>query len=58
VTIYAGDGRSGTGNASPDAPYPGFRPGKERIPPEYNDRSKLIKEVTRGESNRFDFDIP
>jgi hypothetical protein len=58
VTIIAGDGRSGTGNASPDSPYAGMRPGKERIPPQYNAKSKIFKEVTEGGPNQFDFAIP
>ncbi|HXG12894.1 MAG TPA: hypothetical protein VNK04_24265 [Gemmataceae bacterium] len=58
VSIYAGDGRSGAGDASPDSPYAGSRPGKERIPPQYNEKSKIIKEVTPGGPNKFDFDIP
>ncbi|MCI0455750.1 MAG: hypothetical protein L0Z62_02055 [Gemmataceae bacterium] len=58
VTIYAGDGRSGTGDASPDSPYAGTKPGKERIPPDYNEKSKVVKEVTKGGANKFDFDIP
>src|SRR5262245_6866284 len=32
VSIYAGDGRSGAGDASPDSPYVGTRPGKEMTP--------------------------
>lgn len=58
VAIYAGDGRSGAGDASPDSPYAGQRQGKERVPPEYNEKSKLIREVTSGAPNKFDFDIP
>jgi hypothetical protein len=58
VTIIAGDGRSGAGNASPDSPYAGSKPGQERIPPEYNKRSKIAKEVTKGGPNQFDFNIP
>jgi hypothetical protein len=58
VSIYAGDGRSGAGEASPDSPHAGRKPGKERVPPEYNEKSKLVKEVTRSGPNKFDFDIP
>jgi hypothetical protein len=58
VSIYAGDGRSGAGNASPDSPYAGMKPGKERVPPEYNEKSKIVKEVTKDGNNQFDFDIP
>src|SRR5262245_42756926 len=29
VTIYGGDGRSGTGDASPDSPHAGTKPGKD-----------------------------
>jgi hypothetical protein len=58
VAIYAGDGRSGAGDASPDSPFAGQKPGKERVPPEYNEKSKVVKEVTKGGPNQFDFDIP
>jgi hypothetical protein len=58
VSIYAGDGRSGAGDASPDSPYAGMKPGKEMIPPEYNEKSEVIKEVTTDGPNQFDFDIP
>jgi hypothetical protein len=58
VTIVAGDGSSGAGNAEP-APSPGGRgSGKEMIPPDYNVRSKLVREVKSGETNKFDFPIP
>lgn len=57
VHIWAGDGRSGVGNASPDSPNAGVRPGQERVPAEYNDKSNVIKEVVKGADNRFDFDI-
>jgi hypothetical protein len=58
VFIIGGDGRSGAGDASPDSPFAGQRPGKERVPPEYNENSKVIKEVKSGVPNKFDFDIP
>lgn len=58
VSIYAGDGRSGAGNASPDPPPGGGKPGVERVPPEYNQRSNVVKEVTKNGPNKFDFDIP
>jgi hypothetical protein len=58
VTIYAGDGRSGTGDASPDSPHAGQRPGKERVPPQFNEKSDIVKEVTPDGPNQFDFDIP
>ena len=57
VRIYAGDGRSGAGDASPDSPYAGQVPGKERIPPSYNEKSNIVKEVTKDGPNQFDFDI-
>jgi len=57
VSIYAGDGRSGAGDASPDSPHAGTKPGQERIPPEYNTKSNVVKEVTAGGPNKFDFDI-
>jgi hypothetical protein len=57
VTIIGGDGVSGAGQADPSSRKPDFIPGKkERIPPEYNLDSRVIREVTVG-PNRFDFDI-
>ena len=58
VRIYAGDGRSGAGNASPDSPYAGQAPGKERIPASYNEKSDIVREVTNDGPNQFHFDIP
>ena len=59
VAIYAGNGMSGVGNASPDPPNAGKEQSVgERVPPDYNEKSKLVKEVTRGGPNKFDFDIP
>jgi hypothetical protein len=58
VSIYAGDGRSGAGNASPDSPYAGLKPGQERVPKEYNEKSDVVKEVTKDGPNQFDFNIP
>jgi hypothetical protein len=58
VTIYAGDGRSGAGDASPDSPNAGLTPLKERVPPEYNEKSKIIREVIEGGPNQFNFNIP
>jgi hypothetical protein len=58
VSLYAGDGRSGAGDASPDSPHAGTKPGKERIPPQYNQKSEIVREVTAAGPNRFDFDIP
>jgi len=58
ISIYAGDGRSGAGDASPDSPYAGTKPGKERVPAKFNEKSELVREVTSGGPNKFDFDIP
>jgi hypothetical protein len=58
VTLYGGDGRSGAGDASPDSPYAGTKPGQDRIPEEYNKKSTVVKEVTKGGPNKFDFPIP
>ena len=58
VAIYAGDGMSGQGNASPDSPNAGKRQAGERVPPAFNEKSELVKEVTKEGPNRFDFDIP
>jgi hypothetical protein len=63
VTLIAGFGRSGGGNAgiereaSKGAARPAFVPGKERIPPEYNVKSNVVREVKKEGPNRFDFDI-
>jgi hypothetical protein len=58
VTIYAGDGLSGQGDASPDSPNAGLKLPKERIPPAYNENSKLVREVRKDGTNKLDFDIP
>jgi hypothetical protein len=58
VIIYAGNGTSGVGDASPDSPNAGKKQAKERVPPEYNDKSKIVAEVTNGGPNKFDYDIP
>jgi hypothetical protein len=58
VSIYAGNGQSGAGDASPDSPNAGQVQSRERIPAAYNEQSKIIKEVTKGGSNNFDFNIP
>jgi hypothetical protein len=58
VTIYAGNGLSGQGDASPDSPNAGLKLPRERIPPAYNENSKLVREVMKGGTNKFDFDIP
>jgi hypothetical protein len=58
VRIYAGDGRSGAGNASPDSPYAGLKPGEERVPASYNEKSNIVREVSKDGPNQFDFDIP
>jgi hypothetical protein len=58
VRIFAGNGQSGAGDASPDSPNAGQKQSLERIPAAYNDHSTVIKEVTNGGSNNFDFNIP
>jgi hypothetical protein len=58
VSIYAGNGLSGEGNASPDSPNAGLKAPRERVPPEYNEKSKVVQEVTKGGPNKFDFEIP
>jgi hypothetical protein len=62
VSIIIGDGYSGSGNASPDAPAVAGRRagvrGKERAPPEFNQKSTIVKTVEDGKTNRFDFAIP
>jgi hypothetical protein len=58
VSIYAGNGLSGEGNASPDSPNAGKAIPREKIPPSYNEKSKIVKEVVKGGENKFDFDVP
>lgn len=58
VRIYAGDGRSGAGDASPDSPFAGQKAGQERVPPKYNTKSEIVKEITQNGPNTFNFDIP
>ena len=58
IAIYAGNGMSGTGNASPDSPNAGVKQPKEQVPPEYNEKSTLVREVKAGVPNTFDFEIP
>ena len=58
VAIYAGNGQSGAGNASPDSPTAGQRPGRELVPPEFNERTTLVREVKAGRPNNFNFDLP
>jgi hypothetical protein len=57
VTIFGGDGSVSSGKAEPDVGKPTSTPGKERVPEEYNTKSKVIKEVQPTNPNRFDFDI-
>jgi len=60
VRIHAAaQGPSGTPSSPDDQmPAPGAElPAEERIPPEYNVRSEIIREVTADGDNRFDFDI-
>lgn len=58
VSIYAGNGNSGEGDASPDSPHAGKRLPKERVPAEFNEQTKVVKEVVAGGPNKFDFAIP
>jgi hypothetical protein len=58
VAIVIGDGAPTSGNAEPSARLPGFVPGKERAPPEFNTKSTLVREVTPGGPNVFNFEIP
>jgi hypothetical protein len=66
VSLYAGDGTSGEGMAGITAtadpkPPKGFRgKGIERVPPEYNTKSTLVREVTASGPNKvtFDFEVP
>ena len=58
MAIYAGNGTSGEGNASPDSPNAGRPVPKERVPPAFNEKSDLVKEVTKGGPNTYDFAIP
>jgi hypothetical protein len=64
VSIVIGDGIPVSGNVAPASPEAPRRPrnagppGKERAPPEFNTRSTLVREVTAGGPNSFDFIIP
>jgi hypothetical protein len=59
VSIVAGDGVKTSGNAEPSGRLPpGVTPGKERIPPEYNVRSNVIREIKKDGPNQIDFTIP
>lgn len=57
VMIVAGDGMDGSGDASPDSPNAGKRLSREKVPPEYNTKSNVVREVTAEGPNTFDFDI-
>jgi hypothetical protein len=58
VSIYGGNGQEGTGDASPDSPHAGQRQNRDRIPAAYNTETTVIREVTKGGPNNFDFNIP
>ena len=59
IIIIGGDGTSGGGNAEPSGrARPGATPGRERVPPEYNEKSQQIVEVKSDGPNKFDFRIP
>ena len=57
VSIVAGDGSVTSGVGEPTSAPRGATPGGERVPPEYNVRSKVVREVRTGK-NTFDFNIP
>lgn len=60
VRIYASEGAAPAPGASPggELPAPGSQlPGKSLIPPQYNVKSDLVREVTAGGDNRFDFQL-
>jgi hypothetical protein len=56
IMIVAGNSMDGAGDASPDSPHAGKKQWREKVPPEYNEKSNVVREVTSG-TNRFDFDI-
>lgn len=59
VSIIIGDGTATAGNAGTEAvKSTTVARGRERAPPEFNTRSTLVREVTRGADNVFDFVIP
>jgi hypothetical protein len=60
VSLVIGDGAVTSGSAGADNPRrtAGAIPGRERAPAEFNTKSTLIREVTRGGPNTFDFAIP
>lgn len=57
VLITAGDSTTPANPDEPPGPSGNFVM-KDRIPPEFNSRSKLEVEVTDKGPNQFDFDIP
>src|SRR5262249_42254610 len=58
VAIYAGNGTSGAGDATPESPYAGKRVPRERLPPALNEQSVIVKDIANDGLNQFDFDIP
>jgi hypothetical protein len=58
VAIYAGNGMTGTGNASPDSPNAGQRQVRDLVPADFNERTTLVREIKAGVPNTFDFVIP
>lgn len=58
VVISSGDKKAPL--TDPDSPGPGPRNifSKERIPAEYNQRTKQVVEVKKGGPNKFDYVIP
>jgi hypothetical protein len=60
VTITSGDGRTPAGapDDAPPGPTGANIVSKDRIPPEYNVKSKQEVEVKSGQPNVFNYDIP
>jgi len=58
VIIIGGDGTVDGGKGQGRIARPGATPGKERVPPQYNEKSTQIVTVTKTGPNQFEFAIP
>ena len=58
VIITSGDGRTKEGSDEPPGPTGANIISKERIPPEYNSKTRQEVEVLDSKANVFDYDIP
>jgi hypothetical protein len=58
VIITSGDGRTKEGSDEPPGPTGANIISKERIPPEYNSKTKQEIDVSDSKANVFNYDIP